>query len=94
MNKKENPLLKWQRIFLLKRDYFDNVVVAFNAIYPTIAETVEPNKIPKRERELMLSPASALKARLAKNIDIVKPDRKSTRLNSSHKTESRMPSSA
>ena len=59
--------------FLLRRDYFGNLVVAFNAIYPIIAETVEPNKIPNRERALMLSPASALKARLAKNIDMVKP---------------------
>ena len=59
--------------FLLRRDYFGNFVVAFNVIYPTIAETVEPNKIPNRERALMLSPASVLKARLAKNIDMVKP---------------------
>ena len=59
--------------FFIKTGYFGNVVVAFNAIYPTIAETMEPNKIPNRERALMLSPASALKARLAKNIDMVKP---------------------
>ena len=39
--------------FLLRLGYFGNVVVAFNAIYPTIAETVEPNKIPNRERALM-----------------------------------------
>ena len=34
---------------------------------------MEPNKTPNRERALMLSPASALKARLAKNMDMVKP---------------------
>ena len=45
------------------------------------------------QNDPLLSGAIA-KNLLTERTDIIKPDRKSTRLNSSHKTESRMPSSA
>ena len=51
-----------------------------------------------RSREIsasiILQSKSQLKAIYKDNADTIEGDRKSTRLNSSHKTESRMPSSA
>ena len=38
-----------------------------------MAEIVDPNKIPNLDRVFIVSPASASNARLARNIDIVKP---------------------
>ena len=76
-------------------DYFEPVHVAGTLCYRRIA-AVAPTAQPVAQRQVARQPARHLPGLLAdgEHVEIVEGDRKSTRLNSSHMVQSRMPSSA